>query len=184
MFRLAYRVLLPKEPVIKATSGAQGRRQLRARAGVPVLSEVAGVGTLGLFRSYLNTNNFTAYDGTETFAHNGVTAPITPNSEHYVVTQNPIDPAVNLEVWRLEVTGLVSNPGTYTYEQLKTLPSTSRAITLECIADGPGGHLISTAILQGVTLRTLLEKNGGAFPNARYLAFYGVDGYIVSQPLD
>ncbi len=148
------------------------------------MSVGAGAGTLGLVRSYLTNDNLTTYDGTETFAHNGVTAPITPNSEHYVVTQNPIDPTVNLEVWRLEVTGLVSNPGTYTYEQLKTLPSTSRAITLECIADGPGGHLISTAIWQGVTLRTLLEKHGGALPNARYVAFYGVDGYIVSQPLD
>ncbi len=78
----------------------------------------------------------------------------------------------------------MSNPGTYTYEQLNTLPSTSRAITLECISDGPGGRFISTAIWQGVTLRTLLEKHGGALPNARYVAFYSVDGYVVSQPLD
>lgn len=182
---LAYRALLPKEPVVNAPAGAQqGRRQLLARAGIAVLSVGAGAGTLGLVRSYLTNDNLTTYDGTETFAHNGVTAPITPNSEHYVVTQNPIDPTVNLEVWRLEVTGLVSNPGTYTYEQLKTLPSTSRAITLECIADGPGGHLISTAIWQGVTLRTLLEKHGGALPGARFVTFHSVDGYVVSQPLD
>jgi DMSO/TMAO reductase YedYZ molybdopterin-dependent catalytic subunit len=181
---LAYRALLPKEPVVNAPAGAQGRRQLLARAGIAVLSVGAGAGTLGLVRSYLTNDNLTTYDGTETFAHNGVTAPITPNSEHYVVTQNPIDPTVNLEVWQLEVTGLVSNPGTYTYEQLKTLPSTSRAITLECIADGPGGHLISTAIWQGVTLRTLLEKHGGPLPGASYVTFYGVDGYVVSQPLD
>src|SRR5260370_1424 len=82
---LAYRVLLPKEPVVNAPAGAQGRRQLLARAGVAVLSVGAGAGTLGLVRSYLNNDNFTAYDGTETFAHNGVTAPITPNSDHYVV---------------------------------------------------------------------------------------------------
>src|SRR5258708_29881513 len=120
---------MPKELVVIARAGAQGRRQLLAGAGVAVLSVGAGAGPLGLVRSYLNNNNFTAYDGTETFAHNGVTAPITPNSEHYVVTQNPIDPAVNLEVWRLEGTGLVSNPRTYTYKQMQTLPPTSRAIT-------------------------------------------------------
>lgn len=181
---LTYRALLPKEPVVNAPAGIRGRRQLLARAGVAVLSLGAGAGTLGLVRSYLNNDNITTYDGTETFANNGVTAPITPNSEHYVVTQNPIDPTVNLEVWRLEVTGLVSNPGTYTYEQLKTLPSTSRAITLECIANGPGGHLISTAIWQGVTLRTLLEKHGGALPGARFVTFHSVDGYVASQPLD
>src|SRR5260221_11103761 len=184
MLCLAYRALLPKEPVVNAPAGAQGPRQLLARAGVALLSVGAGAGTLGLVRSYLNNNNFTTYDGTETSAHNGVTAPITPNNEHYIVTQNPIDPSPNLGVWQLEITGLVSNPGTYTYEQLKTLPSTSRAITLECISDGPGGRFISTAIWQGVTLRTLLEKHGGALPNARYVAFYSVDGYVVSQPLD
>ncbi|HKF36489.1 MAG TPA: molybdopterin-dependent oxidoreductase, partial [Ktedonobacteraceae bacterium] len=181
---LAYRALLPKEPVVSAPAGVQGRRQLLARAGVAVLSVGAGAGTLGLVRSYLNNDNLTTYDGSETFPHNGVTPPITPNSEHYVVTQNPIDPTVNLEVWRLEITGLVSNPGTYTYEQLKNLPSISRAITLECIADAPGGHLISTAIWQGVTLRTLLEKHGGALPGARFVTFHSVDGYVVSQPLD
>lgn len=55
---------------------------------------------------------------------------------------------------------------------------------MECIANGVGGHLISTAVWQGVTLRTLLSKHGGALPNAKYVAFYGVDGYAVSLPLD
>ena len=181
---LAYRALLPKQPVANVPARAQGRRQLLAGAGVAVLSVSAAAGSLALIRGFLNNDNFTSYDGTVTNAHNGVTAPITPNTEHYVVTQNAIDPTANLDVWRLEITGLVSHPGTYTYEQLKSLPSTSRAVTLECIANGPGGRLISTAIWQGVTLRTLLEKQGGALPNARYVAFYSIDGYTVSQPLD
>jgi DMSO/TMAO reductase YedYZ molybdopterin-dependent catalytic subunit len=181
---LTYRALLPKEAVVHAPARAQGRRQLLARAGIAVLSVGAAAGALELVRRYLNNDNFTSYDGTETNTHNGVTAPITPNSEHYVVTQNPIDPEPDLEVWRLEVTGQVSNPGIYTYEQLQTLPSTSRAITLECISNGPGERLISTAIWHGVTLRTLLEKHGGALPGARFVAFYSIDGYTVSQPLD
>jgi DMSO/TMAO reductase YedYZ molybdopterin-dependent catalytic subunit len=181
---LSYRALLPKLPTVNVPARVQGRRQLLAGAGVAVLSVGAAAGSLGLIRSFLNNDNFTTYDGTETYPHNGFIAPITPNSEHYVVTQNPVDPTVNLDVWQLEIIGLVSNPGAYTYEQLKSLPSTSRAVTLECISNGPGGRFISTAIWQGVTLRTLLEKHGGALPNARYVAFYSVDGYSVSQPLD
>ena len=184
MLCLSYRALLPKEPVADVPARVQERRQLLARAGVAVLSVGAGAGTLGLVNSFLNNDNLTTYDGTETSAHNGVTAPITPNSEHYVVTQNPVDPSANLDLWRLEITGLVGNPGAYTYEELKNLPSTSRAITLECIANGPGGRLISTAIWQGVTLRTLLDKHGGELPNASFVAFYSIDGYVVSQPLD
>jgi DMSO/TMAO reductase YedYZ molybdopterin-dependent catalytic subunit len=181
---VTYRALLPKQPAPGISAQAQERRQLLARAGIAALGLGAGAGTLGLIRGFLTGNSFTSYDGTVTSAHHGFTAPITPNDEHYVVTQNPVDPAPNLDVWRLEVTGLVGSPGTYTYEQLQNLPSTSRAITLECISNGPGGRLISTAIWHGVTVRTLLEQHNGALPNARYVAFYSVDGYTVSLPLD
>src|SRR6266849_496037 len=181
---MAYRALLPKQPAPGVSAQVQERRQLLARAGIAALSLGAGAGMLGLIRGFLTGASFTSYDGTETSAHHGFTAPITPNNEHYVVTQNPVDPAPNLDVWRLEVTGLVGSPGTYTYEQLKNLPSTSRAITLECISNGPGGRLISTAIWQGVTVRTLLARHGGALTNARYVAFYSVDGYTVSLPLE
>ena len=63
-------------------------------------------------------------------------------------------------------------------------PSISRAITLECIANGIGDHLISTAIWQGVLLSTLLERHGGAQKTARFIAFSSVDGYVISLPLD
>src|SRR6266487_2293638 len=149
---LGYRALLPKQPQPGVSPVARSRRQLLSRAGVAALTVGATGGTLGLIRGYLNS--FTTYDGTVTNAHNGFTAPITPNSEHYVVTQNPIDPAVIPDVWRLEVTGLVANPGSYTYEELQMLPSISRAITLECIA------------------------------NATHVSFYSVDGYNVSLPLN
>lgn len=179
---LAYRVLLPKYPPPAASVAVHRRRQLLARAGVAAVSIGAGVGALGLVRAYLN--DYSAYDGIKTYPRDNITSPITPNSEHYVVTQNAIDPAPNIDLWRLEVTGLVNQPGTYTYEELQKLPSISRAVTLECIANGVGDHLISTAIWQGVTLRTLLEHHGGAQGNARYAAFYSVDGYNMSLPLD
>jgi DMSO/TMAO reductase YedYZ molybdopterin-dependent catalytic subunit len=179
---LAYRALLPKYPPPGVAVAAHGRRQLLARAGVAAVSVGAGAGALGLVRAYLN--DYAAYDGMKTYPHDNVTAPITPNSEHYVVTQNAIDPSPNIDLWRLEVTGLVNQPGTYAYEELQKLPSISRAVSLECIANGVGDHLISTAIWQGVTLRTLLAHHGGAQGTARYAAFYGVDGYNMSLPLD
>ena len=184
----SYRALLPKLPVPAGSngsgaSGAKGRRQLLARAGVGALGVVGAAGTLGAVKAFLA--NYSGYDGMVPVVHNGFTAPITPNSEHYVVTQNSIDPTVDVNVWRLEVTGLVGKSGTYTYDEVTSLPSTTRAVTLQCISDGisNGGRLISTAVWQGVTLRTLLERHGGALPNASYAAFSSVDGYTVSLPL-
>lgn len=182
MLCLTYHILLPRQQVDNIPAKTRNRRQLLARAGVAALGLGAAGATVGLIKGLLN--NYTSYDGMKSFSTNGFTAPITPNSQHYVVTQNVVDPVVNPGVWRLEVTGLVGRAGTYTYEELQNLPSTSRAVTLECIANGINDHLISTAIWQGVALRTLLEKHGGAQPGARYIAFYSVDGYTVSLPLD
>ena len=178
---LAYRALLPKQLAAGETPFIQSRRQLFTRLGAAVLGVGAGLGAVGLIRAYLQ--NYASYDGMKSAVHNNVTPAITPNSEHYVVTQNTVDPAVNTDLWRLEVGGLVGNPGSYTYAELQSLPSVSRAITLECIANGRGDHLISTAIWQGVRLQALLERHGGAQQGARYIAFYAVDGYSLSLPL-
>ncbi len=178
---LAYRALLPKQPVPDLAPAVQERRQLLSRAGVAALTVGAGAGTLGLVRAYLNT--YTAYDGMETPNHQSVTSPITPNDEYYVVTQNTLDPKPDPNLWQLEIAGLVNKPGTYNYTELQNLPSISRAITMECISNGIGGHLMSTAVWQGVTLNSLLEKHGGAQSTARYIAFYSVDDYTTSLPL-
>lgn len=180
----AYRLLLPRQQAGVEPDGAKvrGRRALLARAGVAALGLGAAGGALGVVRGY--TDKYSSYDGMETFTQHGAVAPITPNDQHYVVTQNPIDPNPDVAVWRLEVAGLVGSPGSYTYEQFTSLPSISRAVTLECIANGIGGHLISTAIWQAVPLKALLEKHGGAQASARYVTFTSVDGYVISQPLD
>lgn len=178
---LAYRALLPKQARPEVNAAAQGRRLILSRAGVAALSVGGASATWGLVKSYLS--DYASYDGMRS-PRNGPTPAITTNDQHYVVTQNPIDPTVNTNLWRLEVGGLVNSEGAYTLEEVQQLPSTSRAITLECIANGPNIGLMSTAIWQGVTLKTLLDRHGGAKPGARYVAFYSVDGYNVSLPLN
>ncbi len=179
---LAYRALLPKQIVAGVAPAVQQRRQLLSRVSIAALSVGSVGGALEAINSYLS--QYAAYDGMKTATHNNVTPPITPNSEHYVVTQNTVDPTPDIDLWRLEVTGLVNTPGEYTYAELQKLPSTSRAVTLECIASGVGDHLLGTAIWQGVTLRTLLDQHGGAQSSAQYVAFYSVDGYNMSLPLN
>lgn len=178
---LAYRALLPKQEVAGIAMSAQNRRLLLSRAGVAALSVGSAGAAYGLVNQYLD--RFTIYDGMKTAVHGEKTPPITPNSEHYVVTQNVVDPNPDASLWRLELTGLIQKPATYTYEEVQKLPSTSRPITLECIANAVGNHLIGTAIWQGVPLQTLLDQHGGALPNATHVAFYAVDGYAVSLPL-
>jgi DMSO/TMAO reductase YedYZ molybdopterin-dependent catalytic subunit len=178
---LMYRVWLPKYPRANTDVAVARRRQLLARSGSIALGIGASLGAFGAINEFLK--NAATYDGMKTSFQNHIIHPITPNNEHYVVTQNVVDPTPDSNVWRLEVGGLVNKPGSYTYEELQKLPSTSRAITLECIANGPSDHLIGNSIWQGVPFRSLLQFHGGAQTTAQHVAFYSVDGYTVSQPL-
>src|SRR5260370_28368352 len=130
-----------------------------AGTGVAAFIGGAAAGTAGLIKGFLT--NYASYDGMITPTVNGVTSPITPNSEHYVVTQNVVDPTPDINLWRLEVTGLVGHAGTHIYEEVQILPSTSRAVTLESISNCPPGLLIITSTWPGLILRTLLESPVG-----------------------
>ncbi|QBD74969.1 hypothetical protein EPA93_02760 [Ktedonosporobacter rubrisoli] len=172
---LVYRLLLPARPQTK-----QQRRQVLNYLGVTALGVISGGAIALLLQDYLG--KYASYDGFTTPLHGKRTAPITPNSEHYVVTKNTLDPTPDSALWRLEVAGLVRQPGTYTYAELQQLPAVSRAITLECISNPLAGHLMGTAIWQGVELKTLLEKHGGTLPGANFITMYSVDGYTISLP--
>ena len=82
---------------------------------------------MGLIKGLLN--NYTSYDGTQAFVFrsDGVTAPITPNKDHYVVTENVVDPTPNLAVWRLEVTGRIGSEYRCAAEAEATVAALARA---------------------------------------------------------
>jgi DMSO/TMAO reductase YedYZ molybdopterin-dependent catalytic subunit len=178
---LVYRTFLPTE-ASGVTTQSLSRRRLFSQASTVLVAIAAGIGFNRLLHVFLQ--NYSSYDGTGPDALD-VTPSLTPNDQHYVVTQNVVDPTVNVDLWRLEVEGLVKNTGSHSYTELQQLPSVARAITLECIANGVGrARLMSTAIWQGIALSTLLAHHGGALSHARYVSFYCADGYNVSLPLN
>jgi DMSO/TMAO reductase YedYZ molybdopterin-dependent catalytic subunit len=163
-----------------ATAGISRRAALEAGGAVVLSLAAGGVAFNRLLAEWSARSNLT-YEGMRT--PNDITSAITPNSDFYVVSKNVLDPTVQIERWRLEITGLVRASRSWTLEQLRALEGESRAITLECISNEVGGHLISTAQWRGVTLQKLLAAAGGALPTATHLIFYGVDGYATSLPL-
>ncbi len=81
---------------------------------------------------------------------------------------------VDIEKYRLEVTGLVHTPQSLTYREVLSLPIVKRAVTLYCV-EGWNEHLL----FEGVRLADLLAlaqpKKG-----VRTVIFYAVDGYSSS----
>src|SRR5205085_1084071 len=89
-----------------------GRRAL-ILGGLGVL--IAG-GGVAILRKLYRAATF-SYDGTQYKGR--IVQPITPNDLFYCVTKNVFDPRVDVHLWHLEVNGLVQNPATYRFQDLK-----------------------------------------------------------------
>jgi DMSO/TMAO reductase YedYZ molybdopterin-dependent catalytic subunit len=157
-------------------SPAIGRRAL-VLGGLGLL--IAGGGAAVLRKLY-RAATF-SYDGTQ--YKGGIVQPITPNESFYCVTKNIVDPRVNVNLWHLEVTGLVQNSATYRFQDLQGFTPVEQETTLMCISNGLDAGLISNAVWKGVPLHDLLDP---AVPlsNAARVRLWGVDNYSDTIPLE
>lgn len=105
-----------------------------------------------------------------------LTPEITPNYVFYNVSKNFRDPKVDGAAWKLEVSGQVATPLTFSLDELKRLPSVEEYRTLECISNEVGGDLIGTARWKGVPLRYFLEQ-ASVSRYAKKVVFHGADEY-------
>jgi len=112
-----------------------------------------------------------------------IASELTPTYLFYRIDINPIVPVVDEKTWNLTVKGLVDNPLTITYDEIRKMPSVEQYATLECVSNKIGGDLISTALWKGVKLKDLLVR-AKVKPGARYIAFRCSDGYDVGIPLE
>lgn len=108
---------------------------------------------------------------------------VTPTYLFYRIDINPIVPAVDEKTWNLNIKGLVNNPYTVNYDELKAMPAVEQYATLQCVSNKIGGDLISNALWKGVKLKQILEK-AKVKPGSKYIAFRCSDGYDVGIPLE
>ncbi|HSE98638.1 MAG TPA: molybdopterin-dependent oxidoreductase, partial [Blastocatellia bacterium] len=99
----------------------------------------------------------------------------------YEVSKNPFDPLVDAGRWRLEVAGLVENPLSLSFDEIKAMPDVEQYATLECIDNKVGGDLIGNAQWRGVQLRDVLQK-AGLKEGVRDLVLRASDDYTDSIP--
>ena len=81
---------------------------------------------------------------------------------------------VDIKKYRLEVTGLVQNPQSLTYQEVLALPNVKRAVTLHCV-EGWDEHLLFEGVRLADVLALAKPKKG-----VRTVIFYAVDGYSSS----
>ena len=101
----------------------------------------------------------------------------------YCVTKNVVDPKVNIDVWHLEIGGLVQNAATWRFQDLLGFKPTTQETTLMCISNGLDAGLISNAVWKGLPLRDLLDQ-AGVLSGAARVRLHGVDNYTDTIPLE
>jgi DMSO/TMAO reductase YedYZ molybdopterin-dependent catalytic subunit len=96
---------------------------------------------------------------------------LTPTELFYIRSHFPV-PTLDCSSYRLRIRGAVQHPFDLSYEELRSMPSETRVVTLECAGNsrvflvpqvqGAQWELgaVSTAEWTGVPLRTLLERAG------------------------
>jgi len=112
-----------------------------------------------------------------------VASEVTMNERFYRVDVNVSPPAVNVDAWKLSLHGLVNNPLTLSFAELKAMDAVDQYNTLECVSNSVGGDLISNARLKSVRLKDLLEK-AQVQPGAVYVVFTCADSYDVGIPIE
>jgi len=85
---------------------------------------------------------------------------------------------VNIEAYELQVTGLVKNPLSLSYEQVLENKSYERLITLYCVEGWD-----ATVLWKGVKIMDLLNE-AEIMDEKSNVIFHCVDGYTTSMPLE
>jgi sulfite oxidase len=107
---------------------------------------------------------------------------ITPNEDFYLIDTALSVPRIALDRWSVEIGGMVSNPLSLSYDDLRARPQIERMITIACVSNEIGGNLIGNAVWQGVRLDELLNE-AGVDPQAEQVFMTSVDGWTCGFPV-
>lgn len=86
---------------------------------------------------------------------------------------------VDINNYKLSITGLVKTPKEYTYDQVvQNYKSYEKVVTLNCVEGWS-----ATVLWKGLLVKDLLAE-AGPLPEARVIIFHAYDGYTTSFPIE
>ena len=112
----------------------------------------------------------------------GITPFITPNASFYRIDTALDVPQVAIADWKLDVSGMVDTPLSFTYDDLLNRDLVEVDMTLTCVSNELGGILAGTARWLGVPLTELLDE-AGVSKRADQVVGRSIDGYTCGFPV-
>ena len=113
----------------------------------------------------------------------GISPLITPNAAFYKIDTALATPGVEVDSWRLRITGLVDNPYELTYQELLEMGLHEETVTLSCVSNSVGGDLVGNAVWLGVPLAEILDR-AGIQADATQIVARSVDGFTTGFRTD
>jgi DMSO/TMAO reductase YedYZ molybdopterin-dependent catalytic subunit len=111
----------------------------------------------------------------------GISPQYVPNPDFYRIDTSLSSPKVNVDTWKLSITGMVDHPLEFTFGELLAMPMVERDVTLSCVSNEVGGGLVGNARWQGVVLSDLLNQ-AGVQDGATQIVGRSVDDFTVGFP--
>jgi DMSO/TMAO reductase YedYZ molybdopterin-dependent catalytic subunit len=139
-----------------------------------ILLGIAIIGYLSVMQS--QTNNIKQLTSIEVRNYNGTDLSSIANFQEEAIKGTQY---VDNVTYRLNITGLVDHPESYTYQQvISQFQSYKQVVTLNCVE----GWSV-TILWQGVLVKDLINE-AGINSSATTVIFMAVDGYSTSFPID
>ncbi len=107
---------------------------------------------------------------------------VTPNADFYRIDTALTVPQVSIDGWQLAITGLVGRELRLSFDDLLNRPIVEADVTIACVSNEIGGHLIGNARWLGVRLDDLLAE-AGIDGSADQVVGRSVDGFTAGFPV-
>jgi DMSO/TMAO reductase YedYZ molybdopterin-dependent catalytic subunit len=107
---------------------------------------------------------------------------ITPNKDFYRIDTALVIPQIDINTWKLNITGMVKNKLSFSYDDLLSRNLIEQDITLTCVSNEVGGILMGNARWLGIPLQELLDE-AGVEADASQILGRSTDGWSAGFPL-
>ncbi len=100
----------------------------------------------------------------------GITPIVVPTTDFYKIDTTLLVPQVDLATWELRITGMVDHELSFTYDDLLAMPLVEQYVTIACVSNEVGDHLVGNALWTGVRLKEILAERrrpGRCHPDRR-----------------
>jgi DMSO/TMAO reductase YedYZ molybdopterin-dependent catalytic subunit len=117
----------------------------------------------------------------ERFSVPGISPLVVPNDDFYRIDTALVVPSVDVGSWSLQVSGMVDRALSISYDELVGMPLHEQYVTLACVSNEVGGHLVGNALWTGVPLKHILGL-AGVNSGATQIVGRSVDDFWVGFP--